>query len=181
MLDRAALLAPIVGEALTLAPLTAAARATVQAFCPADDDAWTLFPASYGGEHFAASFDALVADATRHPFVIREHGRAVGMTGYLNLALHRETLEIGGTYLTPAVRGTGLNGRVKRLLLDRAFGCGIRRIEFRIDERNARSQAAIAKLGAVKEGVLRAERITWTGHVRDTGIWSILRDEWSAA
>ena len=76
------------------------------------------------------------------------------------------------------VRGTGLNARVKRLMLARAFGEGIRRVQFLIDERNKRSQAAVLKLGATKEGVLRAERITWTGHVRDTGVFGLLREEW---
>jgi RimJ/RimL family protein N-acetyltransferase len=47
-------------------------------------------------------------------------------------------------------------------------------VEFRVDARNARSQAAMAKLGAVREGVLRADRVTWTGHVRDTVLYSIL-------
>ena len=58
---------------------------------------------------------------------------------------------------------------------------GIRRVEFRVDARNARSQAAMAKLGATGEGVLRADRITWTGHVRDTVLFSILKDEWPGA
>ena len=62
----------------------------------------------------------------------------------------------------------------------RAFACGFRRVEFRVDARNARSQAAMAKLGAVREGVLRADRITWTGHVRDTVLFSLLAAEWRA-
>ena len=64
-------------------------------------------------------------------------------------------------------------------MIRRAIDCGFRRIEFRVDRRNARSQAAMAKLGAVREGVIRAERITWTGHVRDTVLFSILAGEWS--
>jgi RimJ/RimL family protein N-acetyltransferase len=64
------------------------------------------------------------------------------------------------------------------MMLRRAFDCGYRRIEFRVDERNKRSQAAMAKLGAIREGVMRADRITWTGHVRDTVLFSILKDEW---
>ena len=60
----------------------------------------------------------------------------------------------------------------------RAFDCGFRRIEFRVDERNKRSQAAMTKLGAVREGVMRADRITWTGHVRDTVLFAILKNEW---
>ena len=55
---------------------------------------------------------------------------------------------------------------------------GYRRIEFRVDSRNQRSQAAMKRLGAVREGVLRADRITWTGHVRDTVLFAILKDEW---
>lgn len=180
MITLDALLAPIVAGDLNLAQLTAADRDEVRRFCPDDDEVWHYFPTSYAGPHFDASFDALVADAGRHAFVIRDAGVAVGMSGYLNCALFRETLEIGGTYMTPAVRGSGINGRVKQLLLDRAFGCGIRRVEFRIDERNGRSQAAVAKLGAVKEGVLRAERVTWTGHIRDSGLFSILAHEWNA-
>jgi RimJ/RimL family protein N-acetyltransferase len=87
-------------------------------------------------------------------------------------------LEIGGTYYRPHLRGTGFNRRAKDMMLRRAFDCGYRRIEFRVDARNARSQAAMTKLGATREGVLRADRITWNGHVRDTVLFSILRDEW---
>jgi RimJ/RimL family protein N-acetyltransferase len=76
------------------------------------------------------------------------------------------------------VRGSGLNRRVKRLLLDRAFAYGIRRVEFRVDDRNQRSKAAVRKLGANQDGLIRAERITWTGHVRDTALFSILAEEW---
>ena len=64
------------------------------------------------------------------------------------------------------------------MMMARAFECGFRRTEYRVDARNQRSQAAMTKLGAVREGVMRADRITWTGHVRDTVLFSILRDEW---
>jgi RimJ/RimL family protein N-acetyltransferase len=64
------------------------------------------------------------------------------------------------------------------MMLKRAFGCGFRRVEFRVDSRNGRSQAAMSKLGATREGVLRADRITWNGHVRDTVLFSILKEEW---
>jgi RimJ/RimL family protein N-acetyltransferase len=79
------------------------------------------------------------------------------------------------------MRGTGLNARVKDMMLERAFSCGFRRVEFRVDRRNERSQAACKKLGAVREGMLRADRITWTGHVRDTVLFAILKDEWPIA
>ena len=102
------------------------------------------------------------------------------MSGYLHLNPADNWLELGGTYMTPSVRGTGLNGRIKPLLLGRAFACGFTRVQFCIDARNIRSQKAVEKLGAVREGVLRKQRITWTGHVRDTIIYSILADEWAA-
>ena len=114
-------------------------------------------------------------------FAILLGGRLVGMSCYLGIEEARGVLEIGNTYYIPAMRGTGLNRRVKDLMIGRAFDCGFRRIEFRVDSRNARSQAAMAKLGAVREGVIRAERITWTGHVRDTVLFSILADEWRRA
>ncbi len=65
------------------------------------------------------------------------------------------------------------------MLIDHAFACGLERVGFKVDARNTRSQAAVAKLGAIREGVLRHERKTWTGHVRDTVAFSILRHEWA--
>jgi RimJ/RimL family protein N-acetyltransferase len=78
----------------------------------------------------------------------------------------------------PRVRGTGINARVKRLMIDRAIACGFHRIEFKVDTRNGRSMAAIAKLGAVNEGILRKNLVTWTGYRRDTAVYSILAEEW---
>ena len=64
------------------------------------------------------------------------------------------------------------------LMLQFAFHNGVRRVELLTDLRNSRSQAAIAKLGAVREGVLRRDRITWTGHVRDSVLFSITDIDW---
>jgi RimJ/RimL family protein N-acetyltransferase len=102
------------------------------------------------------------------------------MSSYLGIDEGRQVLEVGGTYYRPKFRGTGFNFRVKDMMLRRVFDCGIRRVEFRVDVRNLRSQAAMKKIGAVREGVLRADRITWTGHVRDTVLFAILREEWAA-
>ena len=57
---------------------------------------------------------------------------------------------------------------------------GAVRVQFRVDTRNQRSQAAVSKLGAVREGVLRRDRLTWTGYIRDTVYFSILNSEWPA-
>jgi RimJ/RimL family protein N-acetyltransferase len=111
-------------------------------------------------------------------FAIFLDDRLVGMSCYISIEPERGVLEIGNTYYVPEVRGTGMNRRVKDLMIGRAIDCGFRRIEFRVDSRNARSQAAMAKIGGVREGIIRQDRITWNGHVRDTVLFSILADEW---
>jgi RimJ/RimL family protein N-acetyltransferase len=120
----------------------------------------------------------LLARPNGRAFAIFSGGRLAGMSCYIGIEPKRGVLEIGNTYYVPLLRGAGLNRVVKDLMIGRAIECGFRRIEFRVDSRNARSQAAMAKLGAVREGVIRAERITWTGHVRDTILFSILAGEW---
>ena len=174
------LMQPMEAGDIRLEPMTEAHREAFRACCLADDPVWDIYPVNMAGDAFDPAFDGFLANQARHIFVVMQGGEVVGMTSYLNLALDRQTLEVGGTFMAPKVRGSGLNKRVKTMLFDRAFACGVRRIQFLIDERNGRSQAAITKMGATKEGVLRAERITWTGHVRDTAVFSILSQEWEA-
>jgi RimJ/RimL family protein N-acetyltransferase len=164
---------------LRLVKLTEAHRETLRAVCAADTDIWPIYSSSFGPEHFHKSFDTLTGGAGRMAYAIMVGDTLVGMTAWLRPDVSAQTVEIGNSFIHPDARGTGFNGRLKRLMLDHAFAVGIRRIEFRIDERNKRSQAAVAKLGCTKEGVLRSERITWTGYVRDTGLWSLLADEWA--
>lgn len=163
---------------LRLVKLTEAHREALRAACAADADIWPIYSSSFGPGHFDKSFDTLIGGAGRMPYAIIDGGALVGMTAWLRPDWSAQTVEIGNSFIHPDARGTGFNRRVKRLMLDHAFAVGIRRVEFRIDERNKRSQAAVAKLGCVKEGVLRSERRTWTGYVRDTGLWSLLADEW---
>lgn len=174
------LLADIDAPRLHLEQLTAEHREALRPLCPADDPVWEIYPTNMAGEHFDAAFDAIVGNPGRRPFAIFDEGAMVGISGYLNIDAANRVLEIGGTYMTPAARGSGVNGRVKPLIIGRAFDAGFDRIEFRIDRRNTRSMRAVEKLGAVKEGIMRRQRITWTGHVRDTVLYSILRDEWAA-
>ena len=101
----------------------------------------------------------------------------VGMSCYISPIEHG-VVEIGFTYIAPKVRGTGLNRGMKTLLLNHAFACGYRKVEFRVDTRNKRSMAAVLKLGAQQEGVLRKNRVTWTGYVRDTAVFGLLKEEW---
>ena len=164
---------------LRLVKLTEAHREALRAVCTADGDIWTIYSSSFGPGHFDPSFDALIGGGGRMPYAIFDGETLVGMTAWLRPDWSAQTVEIGNSFIHPAARGTGFNGRLKKLMIEHAFAVGIRRIEFRIDERNARSQAAVAKLGCTKEATLRAERITWTGHVRDTALWSLLAKEWT--
>jgi RimJ/RimL family protein N-acetyltransferase len=163
---------------LRLEPLDEAHREPLNGACALDSDIWTIYAISYGPAHFDESFEKLVSRPNGCAFAILLGGEVIGMSAYLGIEVERGVLEIGNTYYVPKLRGTGLNRRVKDLMIGRAVDCGFRRIEFRVDARNTRSQAAMAKLGAVREGVIRAERITWTGHVRDTVLYSILAEEW---
>ena len=176
-LDLAALSAPMAGENCRAQPFTEQHRDALRAACAEDRDIWQIYANNFGPDGFDASIDRYVASPANRTFVLFEGDDLAGMSSFLGIDPGRQVLEIGGTYYRPHLRGTGFNGRVKAMMLERAFGAGIRRVEFRVDRRNARSQAAMKKLGAVREGVLRADRITWTGHVRDTVLFAILKDE----
>lgn len=170
--------APMADGALRLEPLAEPHRDALRAACAEDGEIWAIYAIPYGPDHFDASFDALVARPNGCAFAIFLDECLVGMSAYIGIEPERGVLEIGNTYYVPVVRGSGINRRVKDLMIRRAIDSGFRRIEFRVDARNQRSQAAMAKLGGVREGVIRQERITWTGHVRDTILFSILADEW---
>jgi RimJ/RimL family protein N-acetyltransferase len=163
---------------LGLEPLAEVHREPLRRACALDEEIWAIYAMSFGPGHFDASVDKLRSRPGNHPFAIFLGGELIGMSAFLGVDEERGVVEIGNTYYVPAVRGSGLNERIKALMIGRAVACGFRRIEFRVDARNARSQAAMAKIGGVREGVLRADRITWNGHVRDTVLFSILADEW---
>jgi RimJ/RimL family protein N-acetyltransferase len=177
-LDLAGLGAAMAAGEVRLEPMAKAHRSALKQACAQDLDIWTIYSTSYDPEHFDESFERITSLANWRCFAIFSSDRLVGMSCFIGIDPQRQALEIGNTYYVPDMRGTGLNRIVKDLMLRRAIGCGFRRIEFRVDARNQRSQAAMAKLGAVREGILRADRITWTGHVRDTVLFSILADEW---
>ena len=166
------------GDGCRAEPFAERHREALKAACAEDREIWAIYSTPFDPEHFDASIDALVAGPTNDVFVLYDRDTLAGMSSFLGRDEPRQVVEIGGTYYRPSLRGTGFNRRVKDMMLERAFSAGIRRVEFRVDARNQRSQAAMARLGAVREGVLRADRITWNGHVRDTVLYSILRDEW---
>lgn len=114
--------------------------------------------------------------------VLRESGEAVGVTTYLDIRPPHRGLEIGMTWVSREHQGTVVNPECKLLLLSHAFeDLGCVRVQLKTDGRNLQSQAAIEKLGAKKEGVLRKHMIMPDGFVRDTVMYSILAEEWPAA
>jgi RimJ/RimL family protein N-acetyltransferase len=166
---------------VTLEPL-AAAHFDDLARVAADPRVWALTLRDGCGPAFAGWF----ADATaggRLAYAVRSAaGELVGSTSYLDLnPLHR-TVEIGNTWYAVAAQGTAVNPACKRLLHCHAFeALGLTRVQFQVDARNARSQAAVLKLGATREGLLRRHKVTYTGWVRDTVVFSVLAEEWPAA
>lgn len=179
-MNEAALGAAMSDGDLLLEPLVEAHREGLKAACAQDEEIWTLYATSYDPRHFDESFDRIRARPDWRCFAIFLGERMIGISCYIGIDEGPGVLEIGNTYYVPSLRGSGINWRIKDLMLRRAFGRGFRRVEFRVDARNARSQAAMAKIGGVREGVLRADRITWTGHVRDTVLFSILAEEWGS-
>jgi len=109
-------------------------------------------------------------------------GDVVGMTTYYEVDAAQRTVAIGWTWLASRVWRTGVNTEAKLLLLRRAFDdLGCVRVVWHTDVRNERSQAAISRLGAQREGVLRKHRLRPDGSWRDTVVFSMLDDEWPAA
>ena len=178
MIDLDRLGEPMTGDGCRAELFDERHREALKAACAEDPDIWAIYANNFGPDGFDEAIDLYRSTRRNLTFVLFEEGELAGMSSFLGIDPSRQTLEIGGTYYRPHLRGTGFNRRVKDMMLSRAFDCGMRRVEFRVDARNARSQAAMKKLGAVREGVLRADRITWTGHVRDTVLFSILKDEW---
>jgi RimJ/RimL family protein N-acetyltransferase len=169
---------PMAGDGCRAELFSEGYREPLKVACAEDSEIWEIYANNFGPEGFDASIDRYVATAANRTFALFDGEELAGMSSFLGIDPNRQVLEIGGTYYRPKFRGTGFNRRVKDMMLARAFASGIRRVEFRVDIRNQRSQAAMKKLGAVREGVLRADRITWTGHVRDTVLFTILKDEW---
>lgn len=178
MIDLQRLGEPMTGDGCRGELFSEARREAVRVACAEDGEIWEIYANNFGPDGFDDSIERYTSNPHNRTFVLFEGDELAGMSTYLGIDPNRQVLEIGGTYYRPKFRGTGFNRRVKHMMLRRAFDCGIRRVEFRVDVRNQRSQAAMKKLGAVREGVLRADRITWTGHVRDTVLFAILSDEW---
>lgn len=128
-------------------------------------------------EEYAATL-AQAPQSGRWPWVVRRASEVVGTTSYLEVSLPDARLEIGSTVYSPSVWATEVNPECKLLLMTWAFDHGFGRVQLKTDIRNRRSQAAIAKLGAAYEGVLRRYQRRQDGTVRDTVMFSVTAEEW---
>ncbi|ABF46388.1 GCN5-related N-acetyltransferase [Deinococcus geothermalis DSM 11300] len=126
-----------------------------------------------------ASYQAALDAPDQLPFVVEVGGALAGSTRYGDIRAAHRGLEIGWTWLHPRWHGSGVNRRMKRLLLAQAFEeLGMERVQLKTDILNTRSQRAIEKLGAVREGVLRRHLRRPDGSMRDTVMYSVTREEW---
>ena len=115
------------------------------------------------------------------PFVIYDHiqNQLVGSTRFLDISEKDRHLEIGWTWLSPSVWRSHVNTQCKYLLLKHCFeNLSTVRVQLKTDGRNIRSQNAIDRIGGIREGVLRKNRMMHTGYIRDTVYYSILNEEW---
>ena len=176
---------PLRGRFIRLEPFTPALKEPVRAALDTDDDAWSIMVNNGGGAGFDGWWDRRIANTERGEelaFAVRRlaDGEVVGSSGYYAFRPEHCGVEIGSTYYRPDARSGPVNPEAKLLLLEHAFAAGAIRVEFVTDAINARSRAALKKLGAVEEGVLRRHKITWTGRVRDTVMFSVTDQDWPA-
>lgn len=156
--------------------LLAAATPDLFALSPQKPDPWT-------DEGMRAELRSILAlpDSVGFAIIDLATGAPVGRTTYMDIRPAHRGLEIGRTWIGTAHQGTRVNPESKFLLLRHAFETlGAIRVQLKTDARNVHSQRAIAKLGAVREGVLRKHMILPGGVVRDTVLFSITDDEWPA-
>lgn len=187
---------PLVGPVVRLDPI-APDDAPELFTCLDDERVWT---AGYGGGPAGRPIDAAgmsaalvdpgvasIAAGTRLPFVARlvtdselgSAGTVVGTSSLGDIDVANERIHLGWTAYGPPWWGTAVNPAAKLLLLGHAFDQGFGRVKIQTDNINPRSQAAITKLGATKEGVLRRHQRRADGTFRDTVVFSILASEWT--
>jgi RimJ/RimL family protein N-acetyltransferase len=123
------------------------------------------------------------ASGTDLPFavILKKTGMVAGATRYLNISPENRSVEIGGTWYSDAFQRTGVNTESKYLLLKHAFETlACVRVQFKTDSRNIRSQQALDRIGAIKEGELRNHMILPDGYIRTSMFYSIIDREWPA-
>ena len=176
----------LTGSHIRLEPLTRGHLPDLFAAGGNDDAVWQWQggPTPRTEEELGEKLDKLLADDSFVAFavVLLATGRAVGWTTYLDISTADERLEIGWTWYGSAYWRSAVNTEAKLLLLTHAFeDLGMGRVQWKTDHLNQRSQNAIARLGAQREGVLRRHRLRPDGTFRDSVYFSMLKDEWPPA
>lgn len=166
-----------------LEPFTPALEAEIRVALNVDPDSWAMMAGSAHGQHFDAFWASALRDmkaGIKVAYAVRRipDGVVVGTSSLYEINAQHRRCEIGATFYRPEARGGVVNPACKRLMLDHAFGSGAVRVEILTDAINARSRAAIQRLGARFEGVLGNHKITWTGRVRDTAMYAVLDRDW---
>lgn len=175
----------LAGRHATLEPLSHEHEDGIR-LAVADGELWKLFFTTVPHpEGVRAYIEGLLAQRERGAaiaFVVRDNrnGDIVGGTRYLNIDAANRRLEIGGTWYASRVQRTAVNTECKLMLLAHAFEMlDCIAVEFRTDWFNKRSQAAIERLGAKRDGLLRNHMIMPDGRIRDTVVYSIIQNEWA--
>ena len=176
----------LVGDYVRLEPLS---HEREEELCAATEDGklhelwYTPIPSP---ETMSAEIDrrlGLYEQGTMMPFatIDVETGKAIGMTTFMNMRLDHFKVEIGSTWMAASYQGTGINPEAKLLMLSYAFDVlGCNAVELRTHEKNAQSRAAIEKLGAKLDGMLRNDMVMPNGTLRNSAVYSITKDEWPA-
>jgi N-acetyltransferase len=173
------------GRHATLEPLAPVHESAVRQ-AAGDGELWRLWytsvPAPDSTGAWLATALAMRDNLGAMPFVVRDaSGEIVGSTRYFNVDAANRRLEIGHTWYARRAQRTAINTECKLLLLAHAFETlGCIAVEFRTHWFNHASRAAIARLGARQDGVLRNHQLMPDGSRRDTVVFSILDSEWPA-
>lgn len=175
----------LAGKLIRLEPMSEA-HISELAEVGVDERIWQLM--LYGVKHNQEELGEWVREILRRqergtdlPYTVflQQSGKAIGCTRYMDIRPEHRSLEIGGTWYGVEYQGSGVNPEAKYLLLRHAFETlGCIRVQLKTDLRNVRSQRAIERIGAIKEGVLRDHLILPDGYIRSSVIYSILAAEW---
>lgn len=172
------------GRHVRMEPLSAAHLADL-AEAGADPEIWRWYTTTHDTPETMASFIRtalkLQEDGTALPFATIDGatGRAIGSSRFGNIARTDRRAEIGWTWLNPAYQRTPANTEAKYLMLTHAFDeLGCMRVEFKTDTLNAKSRAALLRIGAREEGIFRNHMLCWDGRVRHSAYYSIIESEW---
>ena len=169
------------GQIITLEPLVQEHFDVLREIAR-DESSWTYGPVNRDLDYDSFFQSSISANAvgTALVYVVRQRDdlSVVGCTRFMDIVASHKRVEIGTTWYVAEARGTGVNPEAKLLLLGYAFSRGANRVEFKTDARNVASRAALLKMGAKQEGVLRRHLINWDGFVRDSVYFSVLSEEW---